>query len=176
LGLDTFVKFRLEPFVVLSQIFKSERELGYHLSKYRDVLELSLPDLAPLRHRAGGRLAEREWQILDAHLRPDLVFKSDKRGWVVFELERGDPKRESVMQLRQYMAATSELKRDPNVIGVLVTAPPRRVALRRDTERELQDLRTQGLDVRWIWYNVAVELEFPPAVSLVAGSSPTPFQ
>jgi len=157
LGLNTWIRFTREPATPVGKILKPERALGYHLSKYPAELERVLPDLKKLRHRHGGRKPEKTYGFEGMSLRPDLVFSSSSGKWLTCELERGDPKKESVDQLELYMRAVSKPNRD--VVGVLVTGTPRTKGVANQTARRIEDLRRRDFDARWIVYDVAVRLE-----------------
>jgi hypothetical protein len=49
------------------------------------------------------------------------------------------------------------------VVGLLITAKPMDEPLARLIGQQLDQLRTGGADVRWLWYNVDVTLQ-PPAL------------
>ena len=90
LGIDTFVWFSRRPPLPVGQIFYQERAAGYHLGKYKEVLEAALPEYAPLVHKSGGNLKEKVYDLDGRKVIPDLVFRSGRSGpWIVCEIERG---------------------------------------------------------------------------------------
>lgn len=157
LGLDTSIRFSKAPWTDLTKIFKDESELGYHLSKYPSALENAIPHLGKLSHLHGGRKKEREYFYEDTSVFPDLVFRSAQGGIVVVELERGDPKDESVNQLERYLDAAAKRHGMP-VSGVLITGSPRRAAQRRQFNDHLTLLRKRHPDITWLSYDVKVSL------------------
>lgn len=159
LGLDTWIRFTREPPRSLNRIFSDEKALGYHLSRWSDALEKTL-GLGSLRHVHGGRKAERQYPLDDAYVKPDLVFRSEYGPYIVCELEVGDPKDESVSQLLKYVDAADAAYRSP-VVGVLITAKPRRRASERSIAKHLSELSNEGRDLRWFWYDVHVDLAPP---------------
>ncbi len=156
LGLDTTVRFGRRPWLQLGHVFESELALAYHLSKYPAALETALA-LGKLRHLSGGRKPEKQYNYFGSWIRPDLVFSSPGGPLVVVELERGDPKDESVDQLTRYMDAVSTRHNRPSV-GALISGRPRRAAMRRHIHAELEQLEQRGSEVVWLWYDVGVEL------------------
>lgn len=92
LGLDTYVRFTLEPPLPVGRIFKPERALAYHLSKWPSSLEQAFPELGRLKHHHGGSKPERSYWLEGMELKPDLVFSSGSGSWLVCELERATPR------------------------------------------------------------------------------------
>lgn len=108
LGIDTYVWFSRRPPLPVGQIFQQERAAGYHFGRYKDVLDSALPQYAPLVHKSGGNRKEKVYDLNGQSLIPDLVFRSGRSGpWIVCEIERGDPRRQSVPQLIDYMRAVA---------------------------------------------------------------------
>ncbi len=153
---DSTVWFSREPALKLDRIFRTEKALAYHLSKYPIAIERVLPDLGRLRLKAGGRLPERTIRFEGVKLRPDLVFRSSNGHTVVAELKRGDPTLSAVAQLELYLRALTA--RGTPTIGLLVTATPRTRALRAQVSRQMNGLRGQGFDARWLLYDVLVQM------------------
>lgn len=157
LGLGTWIRFTPEPPPPVGRVFKPERALGYHLSKYPAELERELPHLGTLRHISGGCKPEKTYGFEGIDLKPDLVFSSSSGRWLVCELERGDPKNESVDQLEMYARAVGA--RGKTITAALITGSPRSAGVKKQATRRIQTLRTQGFDAWWIVYDVAVRLE-----------------
>ena len=158
---DSTVWFSREPALKLDRVFRTEAALAYHLSKYPVAIQRVFPELGKLRLRAGGRLPERTIRFEGAMLRPDLVFRSSTGDTVVAELKRGDPTLSAVGQLELYLRALTS--QGSSVVGLLVSATPRRRALRTQVARQMDRLRNQVFDARWVLYDVQVQIR--PATS-----------
>ena len=154
---STTIWLSRRPPEVLSRIFHQERAVGYHLGKYRDVLETALPQYAPLTHKHGGNRKEQGYTLDGVRLIPDLVFQARSKEWIVCEIERGDPTRESVPQLVEYMRAVGSNGRQ--VVGVLITAKPRTHYWRDVTRERIGSIPKEFGPAHWLWYDVSVTLE-----------------
>lgn len=157
LGVDTFVWFSRRPPLPVGKIFHQERAVGYHLGKYKDALEEALPEYAPLLHKSGGHKKEASYTLDGERFIPDLVFKAKSGEWLVCEIERGDPKRDSVPQLIDYMRAVSNGSR--LVVGVLITARPRTHYWRETVGRLIETIPSDLGPAHWLWYDVSVTLD-----------------
>lgn len=156
LGLDTYVRFTLAPPPPIGKIFKPERALAYHLSKWPNELERLLPHLGRLRLKYGGQARERTYGFEGMQLKPDIVFDSDSGNHLACELERGDPKYESVDQLEYYIRSVQA--REGPTVGVLITGSPRTHGLRNQIARGIERLNASGLEAHWFTYDVDVVL------------------
>ena len=155
-GLDTWVLFGREPFVELGHVFKrvlsgtSWQPIQNHLKGRFRSSDASAIGM--------GSKPERSFHDLGTPLRPDLVFKASNGTWVACELERGDPKRESVGQLEQYLRALDAHYAGP-VAGLLITARPRAANLGRLIEGQMMNLRRSYPDVAWLTYDIRVSVQ-----------------
>lgn len=147
------ITFSLTPFLprTLGLEFRAEQHLKSFLaSHYENVF-------------AGVRGLERltfvgtEVRVEDAGQERfiDVVFCDHDGTLVAVELEKGDPKPNSMNQLRSYMRGLMTGGR--NVRGILITGRPKAAQIEEDT---IADLRALGpkYDVEWYWYDARVSL------------------
>lgn len=158
LPLATYISFSREPRTPVGRTIHPERALGFVLSKYPDRLEAVLSDLGKLKLHSGGAKPERTFYLDDQSVKPDLVFTSSSKRWLVCELEAREPKGDSIDALVRYIEVISRLGKP--VTGLLVTGTPTTNGQRRHIERKVGSLRERGVDARWVTYDVDVVLTF----------------
>lgn len=152
--MDTYVSFSRTDRAArsLGKIFGNERGIHLFVQKYYVDVFRGQPGLEDLE------LVGREYPLYSGRrkLKADLLFRTPDGAAVVFEFKRGDPTREAVAQLREYMRAA--LDRFDGVSGVLVTARPRTADLERLIREEIA-LARHDYPIEWYWYSVEVDLQ-----------------
>ena len=135
--LDNWIRFSDEPFPDRdpSRIFIKETALNRFIRTYHESVFSGVEGLTDLELVAH----EKKVHFGGQTRRVDLLFRDPTDGtYVVVELERGDPKGNSALQVRQYMDAVAS--GDKSVRGVLITARPRSAQLEEDILRELDEM------------------------------------
>lgn len=119
-----------------------------------------MPEVGRLKLRHGGEEGEKVVYVDGEPVKPDLVFTSSRRDWIVVELEKGDPPLEGTEQIECYVR-TLQQNRKESVIGLFVTGRPESRGLTQHVNGQIRTLRSGGLDVRRLWYDVDIRLQDP---------------
>lgn len=133
----------------LGRVLVDEASLNRFLRKYHDTVFAAIPELRDVTFV--GSEVRRKFH--EERRSIDLVFRDPDGTFVAVELERGDPKDDSAMQLRRYMEVLAA--DGSRVRGVLITARARSARLEEEVLRELQEIE---YPTAWYWYDATIDL------------------
>lgn len=127
----------------------NEPSLNHFLTEYHDTVFAAIPELRDTTFEGSEvrRFYHGQWRVID------LVFCDPDGTWVAVELERGDPKDDSALQLRRYMDILAA--DGSRVRGVLITGRARSPQLEEDILRELREIE---YPTAWYWYDATIDL------------------
>ncbi len=137
--------------------FLSEKDLERFIARNHRVLFQGMSDLAGSQLLAGGSKPQKQYRYGRSIVKPDLVFRTPTRTYVVVEVKLGDPGDSAVTQLRKYMAAAS--KEHKYVRGLLISGSPRSRAQVAAVRAELEAAAPGH--AHWLQYEAGLKLSPP---------------
>ena len=154
LARSTWIYFASNPFVTrdLGRTFGYERDLNWFVAHYPEEVFRGFPGLEDLTFYS----SEMPVEYGGALHKIGLVFRDPEGTYVATELERGDPRDNSVAQLERYMRGLAAAGH-PLVRGLLITARPSGAQLEADVADRIARLNDR-FPVQWFWYDLNVNL------------------